>query len=417
MIGEIITIGNELTTGRILDLNSWYAAGRLTASGFQVVRVTSVGDDAAQVSAALTRIQAESRFVIVTGGLGSTDDDLTSEIVAAALNRPLHQDVRVLGKILEYVRARGLPMTRPLEKMTFLPEGARILHPELNTCGFCLVQDEVPFYFLPGVPDQMRHLFDRVVLPELFALLGQPPAWRQRTLKVFGLDEPSLAERLRPLEERWKDAVFGFYPEFPEIHLTLSLKGSHEQVDDRLDAIAEEVATLLGPYLFSMDHSTLEDAAGRVLLEKGMTLSVAESCTGGLIGHRLTNVAGSSRYFQGGVIAYDNRIKMVLLGVRAETLEKRGAVSPETAREMALGVRERMGTDLGISVTGIAGPEGGSEEKPVGTVHLGLSHKGTLLSKQYRFWGNRTMIKKNSAAMALDWIRRWLRGDPLLPGL
>ncbi|MBW1783788.1 MAG: competence/damage-inducible protein A [Deltaproteobacteria bacterium] len=418
MYGEIITIGNELTSGRTPDLNSWYAAGKLTASGLSVLRITSVGDDEKMAADALKRASAASKFVIVTGGLGSTEDDMTCKIAADALDRPLCLDHQMLQKIKNYVKAKGIAMTPPLEKMAFMPEGAKMIHPKGAACGFSLVENDIRYYFLPGVPDEMRYIMDAFVLPELLSLYERPPVMRQRLMKLYGLDEPGIAEIFTKLERTSKDAVFGFYPHFPENHITISLRGKDEPaVTAALDKIEREIISLVGPYVFATGNQEMEEVVGRLLVERKKTLSVAESCTGGLIGHRLTNVSGSSSYFQGGVVSYSNQSKADMLHVDSETIQKHGAVSAETAEEMARGIRERMKADMGVAVTGIAGPEGGSREKPVGTVYIGLDSPNAIFSRRYRFWGRRKQVKLNTSMMALDWVRRFLNGDPFLPGV
>ncbi|MBW1817270.1 MAG: competence/damage-inducible protein A [Deltaproteobacteria bacterium] len=418
MEGEIITIGTELVSGRTLDLNAWYAAGRLAASGLQVTRITSVGDDYDKVSDALTRALAVSRFVIVTGGLGATDDDITSEIVAGALDRPLCLDKQMFQLIKHHSAARGLKVTASMEKMAWMPRGSRMLNPEGTACGFCLMEKDIPLYFLPGVPDQMRYLMDNFVLPEIIGLFETLPVVRQRVLKLYGLNEPSIAEMLGDLRNQTKGIVFGFYPNFPENHITLSLRGQDEtSVLRELDRVKDEIKRLVGPGIFSEGSENMEEIIGQGLAEKDLTLSTAESCTGGLIGHRLTNVPGSSAYYMGGMVVYSNQAKIDLLGVSAETLEAQGAVSDRTVREMAEGVRRRMQTDLGLAVTGIAGPDGATKDKPVGTVHLGLAVESETFSRKYRFWGTREQVKHNTSMMALDWIRRYMNGYPFLPGL
>ena len=418
MHGQIITIGSELVSGRTLDLNSWYAAGRLTASGLRVTRITSVGDDQVAISETLREALQSSRFVIVTGGLGSTDDDITSEAAANALNRPLSLDRQMYALIKGFAGARGIEITPSLEKMAWMPEGAKMLNPRGRACGYCLTQDEVHFYFLPGVPDQMRYLMDKFVLPELLSFYKTLPIMRQRIIKLYGISEPDIAEIFQELQGQMEGVVFGFYPHFPENHITVSLRGENEgEVAKELDRAEREIRRLAGTYIFSTGQVSMEKMVGQMLLEKKLTLSVAESCTGGLIGHRLTNVPGSSEYFLGGLVVYSNQAKKDLLGVSPETLEKYGAVSDQTAREMARGVRERMKTDLGLAVTGIAGPDGGSREKPVGTVFIGLAYGDEILSGKYRFWGNREQVKLNTTMMALDWVRRRLHGDPFLPGI
>ena len=418
MYGEIITIGNELSSGRTLDLNSWYAAGRLTASGLRVTRITSVGDDHKMVSDALKRAVEASRFVIVTGGLGSTDDDITNEIVAQALNRPLCLDQQMLEQIKDYARASKIKITSSLEKMAWMPEGSRMLNPEGTACGFSLIEKEVCLYFLPGVPDQMRYLMDKIVLPEILSRYKTLPIMRQRILKLYGLNEPGIAEIFKKIQGKTGNIVFGFYPRFPENHITISLRGQDEPtVTKELDRVEMEVRRLVGPYIFAAGDQNMEEVVGHLLLEKNLSISVAESCTGGLIGHRLTSVPGSSSYFHGGVVVYSNQSKVDLLRVDPRTLETHGAVSERTVEEMARGVKDRIKTDLGLAVTGIAGPDGGTRQKPVGTVHVGLAAREKTFSREYRFWGNRGQVKLNSSMMALDWVRRYLNGNPFLPGI
>ena len=418
MQGEIITIGNELIAGRTLDLNGWYAAGRLTASGLKITGIATVGDDPEEVTKALKMAVEKSGFVIVTGGLGSTEDDMTNEIVADALNRPLCLDKQMFEQIKSYVAARGIEMSSSLEKMAWMPKGSKILNPKGNVCGFSLVEDKVRLYFLPGVPDQMRYLMDRYVLPEILSHVKTLPVLRQRILKLYGLNEPGIAEILKDLPRKNENILLGFYPHFPENHITLSLRGQDERTVMReLDRAEQEVRSLLGPYIFANGVESMEEVVGEKLRNKGLTISVAESCTGGLIGNLLTNTPGSSNYFMGGLMVYSNQSKIDLLNVSQEAIEKKGAVSDKTVREMTEGVKKRIGTDIGLAVTGIAGPEGGSREKPVGTVYIGLSTDRETFTGKYRFWGTRKQIKKNTAIMALDWVRRYLNGDPFLPGL
>jgi nicotinamide-nucleotide amidase len=418
MYGEIITIGDELISGRVVDLNAWYAAGRLTATGLRVIRVTTVGDDQESISKALQKALAESQFVIITGGLGSTDDDITNEIAASALNRPLCLDEEMYEQIRKYAAVRGLKMSRAFEKMAWMPEDAKILRPKENVCGFSLVENKVRLYFLPGVPEQMRYLMDEVVIPDLLLHCTALPTLKHKVLKLYGINEPSIAETLSDLPGKSGNIILGFYPRFPENHITLSLRGDDEpSVTGELDIMEGEIRSRVGSFIFATGDQTMEGVVGGMLLQKKLTLSVAESCTGGLIGNLLTNVPGSSGYFLGGVIVYGDEAKMDLLRVSKETLDTHGAVSDPVAREMAAGVRRELKTDLGLSVTGIAGPDGGTEEKPVGTVHIGLAFRDETFSGKYRFWGNREQNKLNSAVMALDWVRRYLYGNPFLPGL
>jgi nicotinamide-nucleotide amidase len=416
MLGEIITIGDELISGRVVDLNAWYAAGKLTASGLAVSKVTTVGDDFESVSKVLKEAIRHADFVIVTGGLGSTEDDQTNQIVASALKRPLCLDKEMFDRIQKYVKARDIEMSPSFEKLAWMPKDARLINPIGDVCGFTLVENRVRLYFLPGVPEQMRHLMDEFVIPEILLHCDAVPVMKHRMLKVYGLSEPSIAEVLRNLPR--KEVILGFYPQFPENRITISLRGEDEpRVESEVDFVEKEIRSLLGPHVFGAGSQTMESVVGEMLAQKGLTLSVAESCTGGLISHLLTNVPGSSDYFQGGVTVYSNQSKVDLLGVSPETIRKHGAVSDEAVREMAEGVRRKLKTDISIAATGVAGPAGGSKEKPVGTVHLGLNSEEKTVSQKYRFWGNRDQNKLNSAMMALDWVRRYLNGHPFLPGL
>jgi len=416
MLGEIITIGDELISGRVVDLNAWYAAGKLTASGLAVSKVTTVGDDFESVSKALMEAIRQADFVIVTGGLGSTEDDQTNQIVASALKRPLCLDKEMFDRIQKYVKARDIEMSPSFEKLAWMPKDARLINPKGDVCGFTLVEDRVRLYFLPGVPEQMRHLMDEFVIPEILLHCEAVPVMKHRMLKVYGLSEPSIAEVLRNLPR--KEVILGFYPQFPENRITISLRGEDEpSVESEVDFVEKKIRSLLAPHVFGAGSQTMESVVGEMLAQKGLTLSVAESCTGGLISHLLTNVPGSSDYFQGGITVYSNQSKVDLLGVSPETIRKHGAVSDQAVREMAEGVRRKLKTDIGIAVTGVAGPAGGSKEKPVATVHLGLNSEEKTLSQKYRFWGNRDQNKLNSAMMALDWVRRYLNGHPFLSGL
>ena len=418
MHGEIITIGNELISGKTQDTNTRYIADRFTASGLSMTRITCVGDDPERVSTALLNALSTARFVIITGGLGPTDDDITNEIVADVLNRPLCLNRTMIHKMRHHAEAMGITMNPSIEKMAWIPEGARVLNPEGPECGCCIEEHDVPLYFLPGIPGQMRHLLDTFVLPELLDRFHGAPAAAQRVLKMFGNHESDISEAYKKIQDKMGKVSIGFYPHFPENHLTLNLTGKDRSgVERELDRVETLIRQTLGDFIFASGNMTMEAAAARALLKSGKTISVAESCTGGLIGHRLTNIPGSSTYFQGGAMVYSNQAKMDLLQVDSRTLAAHGAVSDPTVREMVKGVRARFNSDMGLAVTGIAGPDGGTAEKPVGTVFLGISVGNEIISKRYGFHGSRERIKQVTAAMALDWIRRILHGSPLLPGV
>jgi nicotinamide-nucleotide amidase len=418
MLTEIIIIGNELVSGRKRDVNAWYASGCLLSHGIEVSKITTVGDDYDTLSSSLRSAAKRSKFIIVTGGLGPTEDDLTTEIAAQAFDRPLLRSQTLLDHIRGKTKKRGLTWSRPLEKLALLPRGAKALDPKGEMCGFSLCEGDCRLYFLPGVPAQMRQLMNVYVVPDIFRHYSPATVPRHRTFKVYGLTETHLAEAFKDLTDELKRMMFGFYPSSPENHVTLTVQGSKDEDSEReLNKAEEKIRELLGPYIVASDDKTLEAVVGELLKERGMTLAVAESCTGGLIGHRLTSVSGSSLYFERGLIVYSNRSKVEMLGVRQETLDSYGAVSEETVREMAEGIKRIARTDMGLAVTGIAGPLGGTEDKPIGTVFIGLSAYDALLSGQYRFSGERDEIKLNTSEMALDWVRRYLNGYPFIPGI
>ncbi len=410
MQGEIIATGAELISGRVADFNARYAARRLYEAGIPVQRITILGDEPPLFRELLLRALGRSRFIIITGGLGATDDDLTAPAAAEALGLPLRHDEALLARLHSYLEKRQIPWLERYGRLALIPQGAVVLDPGGMACGFTLKHAGVQLFFLPGVPTEMRGMFDAYVLPRLLELAGDVGCLAQRTLRLFGIPETQLQEVISRLPEFQEGVGVGYYPNFPENHLTLTVHGRDplalkETLDRLTAALAREVNdALLGP-----EEVPLEELVGRRLQEKHLTLALAESCTGGLIGHRVTSVAGSSDYFLGGVVSYSNEAKLELLHVDPEVLAQFGAVSPETARDMALGARAAFGADLGLSVTGIAGPTGGSPAKPVGTVYIALATPEEVEVWHYRFHGNREAVKILSAETALDRLRRKLK--------
>jgi nicotinamide-nucleotide amidase len=409
MLGEIIATGTELITGRVADFNARYAARRLHEAGIEVQCITMLGDRAPLFQEVLRQGLKRSGFIIITGGLGPTEDDITAAAAAEALGLKLLQDEALLARIKKCLAERQIPWEERYARLALIPEGAIVLDPGGSACGFSLKHNNTRLFFLPGVPREMKLLFDNYLLPSLVGWCGGEACLVQRTLRLFGISETQLQEIVSRLAEFQQGVTVGLYPNFPENHLTLTLRGQDRQAMEEnmarlVAALAREVGdTLLGP-----EETRLEELVGRRLREQGLTLGVAESCTGGLIGHRITNISGSSDYFLGGVISYSNEAKMDLLRVPQETLAARGAVSPETALAMAEGVKKVFRADVGLSVTGIAGPTGGSPEKPVGTVYIGLATPREVEWFHYLFHGDREEIKILSAQMALDRLRREL---------
>ena len=415
---EIIIIGNELISGKTRDLNGWYASGCLLSHGLEVSEIRTVGDNYNTLSSVLKAAIKRSNFIIITGGLGPTEDDLTTEIVSKALDRPLLLDQTVLNHIKEYTKKFGLTWSPSLEKLAWLPRGAKILDPKREMCGFSLSEGDSLLYFLPGVPEQMRELMNRAVIPDILRRYRPVTVPQHRILKVYGLSESRISDVFKGLSDELKRVMFGFYTSFPENHITITVRGKEDaEIESELNRAEKKINNLLGPYIFASGNKTMESIVGELLKERKMMVSVAESCTGGLIGHRLTTISGSSLYFERGLIVYSNRSKVEMLGVMQQTIDSYGAVSDQTVREMAEGVKKIAKTDIGLAVTGIAGPLGESEDKPVGTVFIGLSADGKIFSAQYRFSGDRDKVKLNTSEMALDWVRRYLNGYPFIPGI
>jgi nicotinamide-nucleotide amidase len=409
MKGEIILTGTELVTGQVAEVNARYAARRLHESGLSVQCITMVGDGDPLFGTTLNQALQRSRFVIITGGLGPTDDDMTVAQAADVLNLKLTQDESMLSRIRQRLEERGFDWNPRYGKLSLIPQGATILDAGRAACGFSLKYQDVWLFFLPGIPREMRLLFESGVLPVLLDLAGKPEQLVQRSLRLFGQTEIELQQAVHTIEPEAEGVEVGFYPDFPEVHLTLTARGpKRPPLEERLDRFIAALRREVGEVLLGPKGAPLEEVVGRQLREQGRTLAVAESCTGGLIGHRVTKISGSSDYFLGGVVTYSNQAKMDLLRVAAESLEKQGAVSAETAAAMARGVKQLFQADFGLAVTGIAGPTGGTPEKPVGLVFMGLASPNGVETRRHQFPGDRDMVKTLTAETALDWLRREL---------
>lgn len=417
MKGEIIAIGDELMVGRVSNTTSLFAAKRFFESGYSVQKMSIVGDNPVSIEDALIQAVMKADFVVVTGGLGPTSDDLTTEVVSRVLGCKLVFHDKIKEQIERYFQEKGEKPCPEYFKLAWLPDGATVLDETGMAAGYFLEHEGRLFFFLPGVPEQMQDLLDRKVLPYLAAKWKPSIVTRQEVIKTFGLSESEINYRCADLERIYPKLKIGYYPDFPEVHVTLTV-GSEvpSETESILSQAKVELETRLYPHVFGYGEDTLEKVVGSLLSTGKLTLSVAESCTGGLIGQRLTRIPGSSDYFERGLITYSNRSKVELLNVSEETLTTWGAVSAEVAEQMAHGVREKSRTDVGLSVTGIAGPTGGTPEKPVGTVYIGLAVPENIIAHRFLFRGAREMIQKMAAQTALDGLRRYLANDTLIFG-
>jgi nicotinamide-nucleotide amidase len=401
----ILSTGDELITGKVIDTNSAFIADRLFSMGIKVAAVLKVGDDREALLWAMREAANLGEIIIGTGGLGPTEDDLTSEVVAEFLGCLLVQNEEIAAALRKRFEARRIPWTANNLKQALFPQGAEILPNPVGTApGFRVSFGEnKTLSWLSGVPQEMTAMFDQTVMPWIVAMRGGQDQIFSQAFKVYGLTESKLDDLVKPigLEPGIK---LSFRAHYPDLTLRVTVAGASEE-QRRFIETCKRIRLILGSHIYAEGDTTLEQRVGQLLSERHRTLALAESCTGGLISHRITGIAGSSAYYLGGVTSYANDVKVKLLGVTPATLEKYGAVSQETALEMSHGIRERIGADFGLSVTGIAGPSGGTPEKPVGTVWISIAQAKNHEAKLFQFHGDRERIILGTSQAALNWLR------------
>lgn len=417
MKAEVLTIGDELLRGEIIDSNKSFLSERLLSLDVECDWHSSVRDDPPQMRDAFRRAAGRADIVLVSGGLGPTRDDLTTEVLAETFGRKLVEDEEALETIRAFFRGVGREMTANNAKQALFPEGADVLANPIGTApGFALDAGGALFFSMPGVPRELYRMMDEQVLPRVAARLeggSAPVVVRARLLRTFGMGESTLDNELSHLAQG-DDVTLGFRTSFPDNYLRpLARAATAEAAEAKLDAICDAIREKLGALVYGEGDDTLDMVVGRLLRDAGRTIATAESCTGGLIAEKITEVAGSSAYFLGGVVAYANSAKQSLLDVPEAMLAEHGAVSDPVARAMAEGVREHFGADYGVSTTGISGPDGGTDEKPVGLVHVGIAGPEGTHAEAFVFPLDRTRHRMLSAQVALDWVRRSLLGEPL----
>ena len=406
---EIIAVGSELLTSERTDTNSLWLTAKLNEIGVEVMLKTIVGDDEARLEETIRDAVKRSDIVVTTGGLGPTEDDLTRPVSARAVGRELVFRDELEADLRERFRRWGREMPEINKRQAYVIDGADVLpNPNGSAVGMLLHLDGKFLAVLPGPPREMKPMFENHVLPWLRDVAGGLLV-RRRVLRVSGMGESAVDEVIAPIYKSYPQVQTSILFSRIEIEIHLNARSnSAEEADGVLEELAGKIAGALGPAVFATDGETMEEIVGRMLMEQQETLAVAESCTGGLLGMRLTEVPGSSSYFIEGAVTYANDAKIRALGVSEGTLQANGAVSSETAEEMAGGMRERAGTNHAISVTGIAGPDGGSEEKPVGTVFVGYAGPGGTRSMKFLFPGDRELVRWRSSQAALDYLRRQL---------
>ncbi len=401
----ILSTGDELTTGKVIDTNSAFIADRLFAAGMRVAAVLKVGDDREKLLWALAQARELGELIIGTGGLGPTADDLTSAGVAEFVGKNLITDESTAAALKQRFAARAIPWTANNLKQARFPEGAALIANPVGTApGFRIeIGPGKNLVWLSGVPREMTAMFEQSVLPWIAAQRGGGSEIFARTFKIYGLTESRLDELVAPIA-LGGSAKLAFRAHFPDLTLKLIVSGGRTE-ETKFIELGSEIRRVLGSHVYAEGYLTMEEIVGRLLLAKKQTLALAESCTGGLISHRITRIAGSSAYYLGGAVTYANEAKMNFLGVSAATLEKHGAVSEQTALEMSRGIRERTGAAFALAVTGIAGPGGGSPEKPVGTVWLSIAGPQSHQARLWRFHGERERIILGASQAALNWLR------------
>ena len=404
MNAEVLTIGTELLLGQILDTNALYLGKKLAGVGVNLYFKTTAGDNIERVKSALAAACNRADLIIITGGLGPTVDDITREAVAQFSNRPLELDNAALIKLEGLFKARGINMTDNNRHQAYLPKSATPIENNNGTApGFILEYNSKIIAAMPGVPSEMYPMMEESVIPFIIKKMGGvKEVIVSRSLRVIGLGESRADDMIQDLFRESKNPSIGIYAHINEIEVRLTAKaGSSEEALKLIDGLKEKVYGRLGEHIYGEDDETLEKKIGGILTGLGLTLSTAESCTSGLVAHGITNVPGSSAYYKGGINSYANSAKTDVLGVPKEIVEKYGAVSHECAHEMALAAARLFKTDCSISVTGIAGPDGGTAEKPVGLVYTGINIRGNVEVHKTNFPGIRENIRVRSAQTAL----------------
>lgn len=407
MIVEILTIGDEILSGNILDTNKQFLSDELWSNGFLIKHHTSVCDDEEAITDALHRAADRANIVLCTGGLGPTMDDFTIEVAAKAFGLEVEYHDKTLKQLEAWYQKRGRILKENSRKQALVPVGGRVISNKKGTAPgvYCKFQN-THFYFMPGVPSEMKEMFQVFILPELIKMRGKGVFFVSRFLKTFGSTEAELDDRLEDLAHdrtHIDNARIGFRYHFPEVTIKVSVwKNSESKARQDLESVLDTIRLRIGEYIYSEnENDTLEKVAIEKLISAKKTVAVAESCTGGLVASRITDVSGASEIFRGGIVAYSNELKQKLLHVDERILAKEGAVSLECAEAMVRGIHEITGADFCAAVTGIAGPTGGTLEKPVGTVYIATLVDDKLENKKYFFPFPREMFKAMVSSVVL----------------
>lgn len=409
MNAEILAVGTELLLGDIVNTNAQYIAKRLASMGIGVYYQSVVGDNESRLYKAFELALGRSDIVITTGGLGPTKDDLTKETAAAIAGKNMVLDQKSLEWIKSYFDKIGREMSQNNKKQAYFPEGAFIFHNEYGTAPGCAIDmGEKKIILLPGPPREMKPMFENRVIPYLSQF--QDGVLVSKVLRICGVGESHMEDLLKDLFSSQSNPTIAPYAKTGEVTVRITGKAAtREKANNLIQPVEKKIRNILGDHIYGVGENTsLESVVAEMLIKYNKTVAVAESCTGGLLAARLINYPGISSVLKEGAVTYSNEAKVSRLGVNRDTLKKYGAVSKEIAEEMAKGICESSGTNIGVSTTGIAGPEGGTDEKPVGLVYAGLCIDGKVYSKKFNFRGDRQNIRERTVISVLDWVRREL---------
>lgn len=410
MIAEVIAIGTELLMGQIANTDAQYISGRLPDAGIYAYYHTVVGDNKKRIIECVTNALNRADIVITTGGLGPTKDDITRETISEIVGKPLVSDQQCIADIEEFFKSKDRVMTPNNKKQACFPEGAIIVRNANGTAPGCIVEyQDKTIIMLPGPPNEMKPMFEDSILPYLALKGGQK--LQSKYLRIFGIGESAVEDAIEDLVDKQDNPTIAPYASVGQVTLRITARYSEEGEAERLmNPVINEIKRRLGDKIFSTDNKELYEVVCDLLIKSKTTLSLAESCTGGMISTCLVDYPGISEVFKGGFVTYSNDMKMDILGVSKNTLERYGAVSEKCAIEMAKGARIRAKSNIALAVTGIAGPGGGSVDKPVGLVYIALATNHDVWVKKLNLWGERSRIRTNAMLYALDMIRRYLLG-------
>jgi nicotinamide-nucleotide amidase len=405
----IVTIGDEILIGQTLNTNAAYIGEKLTNSNVSVVGSSVVPDDKELVVSEFERVSKLCDIVIVTGGLGPTHDDITRDSIVSFFETELVVDNEVLSDIKKFFEIRKRELTKTNEDQALIPKIAvAIRNPRGTAPGFWIENKSKIFVAMPGVPYEMKGMIEEFVMPRINEIIGSKNRILLiKNLLTTGIPESMLYDRLGNVQELLSGAKLAFLPSQFGVKMRITVENkTSEDAQNRLDEIEQKIRTLVGRFIFGKNNESLEEVVAKLLIDRGLKLSTAESCTGGLIANRLTNINGSSRYFERGIVAYTNAAKVELLHVDEDSIATNGAVSMEVARQMAEGIKSVSGSDIGLAVTGIMGPTGGSAAKPVGTVFIGICDDKICTAKEFHFGDDRLLNKDRTSQAALEMLRR-----------